>query len=288
MAYRAAQQAQQYQPYAQEYMRYAPQFRAWLAAQQQALQAQQAQQQTWWQAPEYNPDWLNQVVRDPVTNELRVLPGRDPAILAKLHAANEHRAGFLDRFAFDPIAAIKPGIAEVAREVAAQMIQENLGQYQDRSFSNNWVSQNSTWLHARDPQGMLQRDPQTGAPMLSGAGQRFAGYVGALENAGVSNVQAQQALAERLVRGEQALAILAQAMQGQQAQNTGDAQKQAFLAAAAQQAGQGLPANYGTAAAQPGAAPRMKNTNDLFRAMLGTFAQAGVQPGAVLDITPPR
>ncbi len=278
LAYQRLQQSQGLLPYAEQYQRHAGEFQEYLRARAEAQrQQQQGQKPSWWQAPEYDPNWVNKLTRDPVTGELRVLPGNDPSILQKFSQALDHRTSFLDKFAFDPIGSIKPGLEETVREIAQQMIQEQMGSFQDRNFANSWVQQNAAWLHARDQQGNVLRDPGTGAPQLSQVGQRFATYVQALDGAGLKNVQLQQALAQRLVEGDLARLGLSQQTQGQAAAQTGEQQKQDFLTQAAQTGAQPAPANYGAAAAQE--QPPLKTPQDLMKAMMASFTTAGFKPG---------
>lgn len=272
--------------YGEQYVQHADQFQAWLKQQQAQQAQQQAQQQQWWKAPEYDPAWLQKLTRDPQTGELRVLPGNDPSILPKFLAWREHQQGFLERFSADPIAAIKPGIEQLVRSEAERLVREQLGGYQERTAAETWVQQNSTWLHARDGQGNVVRDPQTGAPALSQLGQAFAGYVRKADQLGLHGVEAQREYALSMTQRDYALSVAQQqqAGQAQQAQQSAAGQQNAaaqqqFLDRAAQQgSGRPAPPPGNVAGSVPGPGSRAA----LEQAMLAEMQANGFAPGQSL------
>ncbi len=277
-------QAQQLSPIAQQYMQHQTQFQAYLAQQQEAERQRQAQQaQSWWKAPEFDPGWRNQIVKDPVTGKLVPAEGASPDIVQKYMQAMQHTQGFFDKFAFDPIGTIRPGIEEVVREVAQQLMQQQMGGYQEQQFAKSWVQENSSWIHARNEQGQLIPDPQTGMPALSPLGQRFRDHVQTAERMGIQSAQGMQEYALRMVQNDYLMATRqqqpAQPGQPQQtpAQIQGDAAKNAFL----QQAASRQP-NYGAAAAAT--PPRPKNAMELEQQMLQEMAKNGFAPGTLLPI----
>jgi hypothetical protein len=200
LAQRQAQQAQQMAPYAQMYLQHASAFQEFLQQKQEA-ERQQAlkQKQGWWKAPEYDPAWVQAIERDPQTQQLRVKPGYAPDVLAKLQAARDHSTQFLDKFAFNPIEAIKPGLEDVAREVARQVVQESLGGYQEQRTAETFLERNAGWMHAKDEQGRTVVHPQTGQPALSAWGHRFAAHVNDASQRGIHESQAQADYAMRMV-----------------------------------------------------------------------------------------
>lgn len=284
-------QAQQYQPIVSQYQQHQQEFQQYLAAkQEQARQAQAQQPQSWWKAPEFDPQWRNQIVKDPVTGRLVAAEGADPNVVQKYMAAMQHTQQFLDKFAFDPIGSIRPGIEEVVREIAAELTQQQLGGYQEQVFAQSWVGQNSGWLHARDQAGNLLTDPQTGRPALSELGQRFVHYVRQGESAGMRSVQAQQEYAMGMVQRDYLMANRQQQSQqtanGQPvqtqltpAQQQQQASNQQFL----QQAAARTPSYGAAAAAQQ---PRPKNDRELQSQMMAAMAAAGYGPGSQLPVGP--
>lgn len=287
-AYQQAQQGNQLAQYGQQYLQmqpYLPQFQAWLQ-QQQAMQRQQqaAQPQSWWKAPEFDPNWRQKITRDPVTGELKAIPGADPSIVQKYLAAVEHQQGFLDKFAFNPVEAIKPGVEQIARQIAQEMIQQHLGGFQEQTFARGWVEANSSWLHQRDQNNNLVRDV-SGRPQLSPYGQRFAQYVQQAEQGGMRDVTRQRDYALGMIQRDYLAAQYQGQAQQQTAQQQGDAAKQQFLQQAAQpqhvpnrggQTTQGVP-NNGSANGVP-----MRTTRDLASAMMQAMGQNGYQPGQSL------
>lgn len=218
-----ASQAQQNQAYAQRYAQNAQQFEQYLSQQQQQRAEKPA---SWWNPPEYNPAWRNQVQRDPQTGEFKLAPGASPDVLPKLLAYEQYRRDFADKLTSDPVATLKPFIEDVARQIAQGQVQQHLGSYQEQVYADNYVQQNSGWLHQRDNQNNVVVDPFTKQPLLSAAGQRFKGYVEQLQNMGVTNIRIQEQQARGFVERDIAMAQLQQIRQGQQNQQ----QKNQFLA----------------------------------------------------------
>lgn len=287
LAYRQAQQGSQLSEYGRLYLQHAEPFQAWMRSQQEAAQQKQAQQQGWWKAPDYDPSWLSKLTRDPQTGELRALPGSDPSIVQKYLAWQDHQRGFLERFSKDPMEAIKPGVEQIARQIAQDMVQQHLGGYQQRSQANDFVAQNSSWLHARDQQGQLLGDPRTGKPALSPLGQQFAGFVREAEQRGINDVAGQQDYALTKVQRNYLLTQFTSGQQGQSNLAQGEAQKQAFLAAA-QNAANGNGQGGGQRETPPNVngglppAQGLGNKRALEEMMLKEMAAGGFQAGQKL------
>ena len=231
---RQADQLRQLAQYGQVYVQHADKFNAWLKEQQAAEQAKAQQKPSWWKAPEYDPSWRSLLTRDPATGEVKPVQGAPVDLVQKYLAAQQHREQFLEKFAFDPIGAIKPGIEDVVRQVAEQLIQKQLGGYQDQTFAQEFVRQHSSWLHQRDAQDQVVYGPG-GQPQLSAWGQRFTGYVQQAIQMGLSDERARAQYALGMVQRDYALAQVQQ----QAAQGQGDQGKQRFVADAQRRAGQG-------------------------------------------------
>jgi hypothetical protein len=281
----AYRQAQQYAPIAQQWAQHQGEFQQWLQARQEQERQAQAQQQGWWRAPEFDPRWRSQIYRDPQTGRLMTVEGADPSILPRYNAAMTHAQDFLDKFSFDPIGTIRPGIEEVVRQIAAEMFQGQMGNYQNQTYARGWVQQNSDWLHQRDPQGRLIPNGP-GTYVLSPAGQRFKYYVDQAEASGIQNPQTVQEFALGMLQRDLMLAQL----QGQQpaapvtpgapaapALPPGEQAKADFLARSA-----GRQPNYGRASEQN--QPRPKSVMDLQKTMLAGMAAAGFAPGSQIPL----
>lgn len=244
---RQAEQNAHLAQYGQKYVEHADQFQAWLRERQQQEQAKQQQATQWWKAPEYDPAWAQKLTRDPQTGEIKAVPGADPAIVQKYAAWVDHQRGFLERFAQNPIEAIRPGIEQLVRAEAEKLVQQQLGGYQERTSAQAWVQQNSSWLHERDAQGAPVRNPQTGEPVLSALGQAFRGHVNRAVELGLSGVEAQREYAMAMTQRDYAVAQLKGGQQQQQpaaapaVQQTNEQAKAAFLGQAAGGRGTGAP-----------------------------------------------
>jgi hypothetical protein len=236
LAYRQAQQSQQLVQYGQQYLQHAPQFQQWLAQQQQAQQAQQQQASEWFKPPEYDARWQSQITRDPTTGQLSAVPGAPPDVVQKYLTWQQHQQDFQQRMARDPIGTLKPGLEQLVDQRAQQIIQQQLGGYQEQSRAQSFLQEHAGWLYARDAQGGVLPNPQTGRPMLGELGQRFYGYVREAESLGLRDVNSQQGYAMRLLRADVAMSQQGQQPAPQQANNQlpgQNAQAQGFLSNAA-------------------------------------------------------
>jgi hypothetical protein len=186
--------------YGNQYLQHAGDFNNWLKEKQAAEAAKAAPaQESWWKAPEFDPEWRSKVVRDSNGN-LTTLPGAPPDLINKYSSAIEHRDKFLEQFAFDPVGAIKPGIEEVAKGLIEKILSERDNQQQVQSFAKDYISQNSSWLHQRDQQGKLVYDQNTGKPALTPYGKAFAHYVQQAASSGITNENQRASYASSMVQ----------------------------------------------------------------------------------------
>ena len=260
-----ATQAQQAQAYANRYLQHAQAFEQYLSQQQ---AAQQPAKPSFWNPPEFNPAWRGLVTKDPDTGEMRLAPGAPPDILPKMLAYDQYRRDFADRLLSDPVTTLKPFVEDVAKEIAQGMIGQTMGSYQDQVWTDNFIQQNSTWLHARDDKGQVVMDPFSRKPLLSPVGERFRSYVEQLHQSGVTNIRIQEQQARALVERDVAMAQLAQIQAGQQNQQI----KSNFLA----QNNLRQPNQSGTLVPAPGQPPPAGQGLSLAQRLSQRFREAGV------------
>src|SRR5205807_111970 len=84
----------------------------------------------------------------------------------------------------------------VVRELAGQLVKENLGQYTEQTQANDFVSQNRAWLF------------DEGGRRLSPWGEMFRGAVQEAAEMGLGSVEAQQKYAMRAVQAAYAAHVL--------------------------------------------------------------------------------
>lgn len=197
-----SQQLQQMAQYGHQYLQNAAEFNTWMKEKQAAEAAKNAaseQKESWWKAPEFDPEWRSKVVRDSNGN-LTTLPGAPPDLINKYSNAIEHRDKFLEQFAFDPVGSIKPGIEEVAKNLVEKILSERDARQQEQTFAKDYISQNSSWLHQRDQQGKVVYDPNTGKPALAPYGKAFAHYVAQAASMGIRDENSRASYAASLVQ----------------------------------------------------------------------------------------
>lgn len=196
-----SQQLQQMAQYGHQYLQNAAEFNSWMKEKQaaEAAKSAPAEKESWWKAPEFDPEWRSKVVRDSNGN-LTTLPGAPPDLINKYSNAIEHRDKFLEQFAFDPVGSIKPGIEEVAKNLVEKILGERDARQQEQTFAKDYISQNSSWLHQRDQNGKLVYDQTTGKPALAPYGKAFAHYVAQAASVGIRDENARASYAASLVQ----------------------------------------------------------------------------------------
>lgn len=276
-----AQRARQFEPYAphlNDYLQNLSDYEQFRQSRyQQQPQAQpQAQQpdqpQPLWQTPEYNPNWLTQVERDPQTGELRPLPGANPVVAQKLRDYTEWRHEAIQKILHDPHAAIvQPWWERTQKELMDQvgkLVDQRLGHTQVETEAQQFIQQNSDWLfQSRDGQPVI--DPVTGQRTLSAEGARFAELISEAQEYGIADTRKQKDYAMRIIQAERSAAQSAPA----KAQASDAQRKQELLK---KKAGFSPDASGSVPSPDdPNAPPQNPNT-DLADMLRGAFAEAGV------------
>lgn len=195
---RAAAHYQQVSPYAALGQKYGPrqaEIDAWLAEQDKVKAAQAAAAKpNWWQAPDYDPAWLQGVLRDH-NGALVAKPGYPPDLPAKIEAYQNFQVEKINAFMKDPVALLKGGLEPLIQEIAGKIVGERQAASQQEQFATGYVAQNAAWLMEKDAAGNPAYDVQ-GKPILTAAGQRFRQHVSDLVRAGVADPRMQQKMAE--------------------------------------------------------------------------------------------
>lgn len=266
----AQEMAQQFQPHRQE-------FEAYLRQRQQAQLQQQQAAQNWWKAPEFDPEWEKALYRD-ASGNLRVHDGYDPLIAQKYLNFTRHVQDVQRRMALDPIGTLKPGLEQMVREMAGQLIQQHLGQYQEQVYASNLL-QSNPWMYETDPNTKQPVYDPMGRPVLSEFGRAYRGYVQEAVQLGLHTSQAQDKYARGMVQRDYMMRqFQAQQQAGQQQQQQTMAQQQQqaanqnFLqqAAAARHPNAGNAVNPG-----PGAPQQPKRLSER---LMASMTQNGINP----------
>lgn len=270
--YAAAQdQLRQLQPYAiQGYQHYQ---RQQAEARQRALQAeQQRQNQPWVQVPEFRQEWLALLGEDEHGNMV-AKPGAPPDLLQRYGEFSKAYKQNLWDLATNPGKLLQGPVAQLAQQIAMQVVQQHMGQYQARTQADQLLNQHSSW--------MIATDPNTGGRQLTPAGQMYARFVQQAEASGVGDVGRQHEYAMNLLQLEALRAKLGQAGQ----QTASEAAKQAFLqqaSAGQQNAGPATPASaVGGQVAAPGPnGPRLS----LKQMLQSQFEQNGITDKTIVGV----
>lgn len=195
------QQLSQLAPHAQRYLQHAQAFEQWQsqqAAQQPAAPANQPPKL--WNPPEWRPEWNALLTRDS-TGNVSVVPGADPSILSKYQAYSTYQRTWATKFLENPEQMIGSMVEGRAKDLASQVVQEQLAKANQEREAHEYLSRNSGWLFQSDAQGRQLRNQATGQPLLSPAGQRFYQHLQAAQQMGMPT-PAQANYAEAMLRSE--------------------------------------------------------------------------------------
>jgi hypothetical protein len=267
-----ATQAQQAQAYQQQLQFLSQQMAGLMAAQRQQAAppapAAAPEKPKLWNPPEYQPQWETLVRKDEQGN-LQVVPGAPPDLLPKYLAYHNYRKDFANKLLENPVETLNPFIEERAKSIADEAVNKHLKTYQDQVYTDNFISQNSAWLHQRDPQGNVLTNPATGRPVLTPEGARFQEHVLYAERQlGVSDIRKQESYARSMLQRDLALARL----QPQQAAQQGAAAAQQVI-----QQGNRAPNRSGSLfnPGNPGAQPAQNPNLSLRDQLAQSLAAAG-------------
>ncbi len=281
-------QMQELARHGQQYLQHAPEFQKFLQAQQQAQAAADAEKANWFKAPEWNPAWASFISKDAAGNLVPV-QGAPPGIVDKYLAFVNHQRSFMEKLAQDPIGALRPGIEQVAQQIAEKIVAERLGGYQGQNFAQNFIQQHSGWLYQQGQNGQ----PASGAdgqPLLSPAGQRFQQLVTEAQQLGITSGEARAKYAYNMLKAEIQTAQQTPAAQQATNQAQGNALAQQFLTQAAgsrpnASGGTAPPANPNTPAPVPNG--QRMGTRQLYEMLLRNMEQQGFKQGQAVDLRVP-
>lgn len=281
-------QYQQVAPYAQLYQQNQGKFHAWQQQQaEEERKRQQEQPKPWWnqywQPPEFDPSWERLITKD---EQGRLVPaeGAPPDIVHKYLNYRAYRTQQAERLMQNPFEFFEKPIKDLATQVAQEIVQKQLGGYQENAFAKDFIRENSSWLHERDPQGQVVVDPYTKQPLLSQWGQVFRNHVINAEKLGIRDAKSQQEYALGLTQRDWAFASQQQPqpqVQQPQVQQPAAEQRQAANQAFLQQAGQQKPAGRQT---PPSNVPQQQVQKPLRQRMKEAFLQNGITMDQVLPL----
>jgi hypothetical protein len=174
----------------------------------------------WEQRPEFDPRWMHQVEKDPVTGMLRAKAGYDPNVVAQIGKYQAWRERFSDEL-------IDKG-PEVFGDYVQNQVKAAVTQAMQSSQRDVAVSQlvqaNEGWVYQKNESGQFLIGFD-GRRMVSPAGQVYMQELDGLERAGITDPRVSHDLAMQITRGKIAMAQLAQG----QALTQDDAAKKAAI-----------------------------------------------------------
>jgi len=202
--YKQFSQLQPLVPYVSAYTQHASQFAKYMEQQgrggQPAIPAAQVQAKPWhtefWNPPEFNPSWQQQIVRDPQTGVLSAAPGAPPDVVMKYQAYQNYRAEQAEKFMSNPAQYMEPIVRKLAHEEAQRLMQSQLGDRDATSTGQNLIRENASWIFQTDGAGNYvmntQWDQQAGrmvsVPVYNEWGQRMDYYAKEAASMGINGV----------------------------------------------------------------------------------------------------
>ena len=199
------------------------------AARQQAAAAQDAAaKKSWFNVPQFDQNLMNFLERDPATGEVRAKPGAPPNAVAEFTAYQRGLQEVQANFWSNPQAALAGPMEQIAQRVAAQIVQQQMGGYQQSQVAERLIVADASWIFTNGSGGQL-----------SDYGRAYQGYVNQLDQMGVRDPATVHEHAKSLVQRDHMLAERQRQAAGGQQQQVAQAQQQNFLQA---QGGGGTPA----------------------------------------------
>lgn len=164
-------QMQQILPYAQEFLANQRDYNAWKQqrstglphASPQVQQAQQLQQQPqqqgWWNPPKVRDSDMRYMVRDENGREV-ISPDAPLDVRRSLEELQAYKADFAKNFLSDPEKALGPMVEGRAKEIASQIVEQQLARRDNESFVDSIQQTNQDWLFDQEtgnvtPEGFL-------------------------------------------------------------------------------------------------------------------------------------
>jgi hypothetical protein len=238
-------------------------YQAWQAQQQAAAQQrQQATDKPWFGLPQFNRGLLEFIQRNPTTGALEALPGAPPDALSQYSQFSKQYADTQIEFFTNPAKFLEEPIKRIAAEMAQQIVQQQLGGFQQQTQATQIANSVSSWAFQTGADGTRQWTPK---------GQQYAAMIQAAErDYGITDPVKQHTFAMQVVNAQ----FGGPAAQAVAAPQQNAAAQAAFLqSAAAGQAGAGpaTPPN----AAQP-AQPGGKGPTSLRDMLRAGFSQNGI------------
>lgn len=182
---RQAEQAAYYQRRLQEV-----EARQHQAAQVPAPQAQAAPAKPKWDAPEFDPRWLNLVERD-ANNRLVAVPGADPMLPEKIRKYTEWKSQQEQKFFANPT----EFVGNVYGDQVQQLVKEQINSALEARFSQQQVNQNAQSFLQQNAYWMISTDPITGQEDLSHYGRIFRDSLVEADQYQIRDPQARQQFA---------------------------------------------------------------------------------------------
>ena len=176
-AQRQLQQYQQVVPYANEYLQNRNAYLKWQQEQAAAQAPKPAEKPKWWAPPEVDESYKGYIIRDPQTGKEVIDPNAPLHAQEALRKYQDYTANFARKFVTDPENTLKPFIEEVAMQKAQELVQQQLGQYQQQTYVSSLEKQNADWLY--DQNGQVSQE-----------GQAIQAYIQQASEIGINNPEA--------------------------------------------------------------------------------------------------
>jgi hypothetical protein len=152
--------------------------------------------------PDYDPNWMQMVRKDPVTGDYIPAPGAPPDIVHRVTNYAMQLQAAQQRFWQDPMQFLGELIDQRISPLLDQRVSAHSQYAQNMAEAQRFMTENAGWIHRFDNNGQLLLDPVTKQPMLSSDGAKFAGLLQEAAQMGIASQQQQVAYATRIMRAE--------------------------------------------------------------------------------------
>lgn len=240
--------------------------RQWAAYQQQQQQPQPAPEpkKPSREVPEFDPNWLSLVRKDPVTGDLVAVPGAEQNLPQKIRQWADWKEQQELALLRDPAGYILPLIQEQIDQRVAEQSQAIIAQAREQASIQQAIGADRDWIYAQDP--------MTGQQVFSPDGERYFHYAREAAELGIMGAERQIAYARRMLAADLQNSLYRQS----QAQNGHAATNQQLKQNALTNGASRVLNRGGSIPKNPNAPPQ--NVKQSFREMLAADLENGGVP----------
>lgn len=166
------------------------------------------EQPKFWDPPQFNKPLVEQWTEvDPESKAVRFKAGTPPHVLDMVAKYHDYLTDFHEnKWKHNPFEALKPWHEHTTKALVNQMLEERLGERDERRTIDDFERANARWLYEFDQAGQPVVNPMTGKFEFSPGGKLFMRYVAEAAEMGIVSQSRRASYALRMLERDRALA----------------------------------------------------------------------------------